>query len=134
MIVADTNLIAAFHLSTEWTQDAYAVLRFDPDWVAPGLWRSEFRNVIVNQMRHGLLSLGNAKRLTAAAESFMEGKEHDVPSSAVLEFAASSGCTAYDCEFVALAASLGVPLVTHDRKLRRAFPGTAVSVEEFLRK
>lgn len=34
---------------------------------------------------------------------------------------AQSGCSAYDCEFVALAQYLDVPLVSADRKLRKRF-------------
>lgn len=129
MIVADTNLIAAFHLASEWTPGAYAVMRRDPEWVAPGLWRSEFRNVLVNHMRHSLLSPGNATLLMSAAESLMDGNEYDVPSKAVLALASSSGCSAYDCEFVALAKILGIPLVTLDRQVQRAFPESALSIE-----
>jgi predicted nucleic acid-binding protein len=40
-----------------------------------------------------------------------------------------SECSAYDCEFVALAKYLGVPLVTADNKLLREFPGIAKSLE-----
>jgi len=36
--------------------------------------------------------------------------------------AASSGCSAYDCEFVAAAQQLDAPLVTADRALRKGFP------------
>jgi predicted nucleic acid-binding protein len=39
----------------------------------------------------------------------------------VLSLATSSGCSTYDCEFVALATSLGVPVVTNDRQVLRAF-------------
>jgi len=49
----------------------------------------------------------------------------------VLELAVRSRCTAYDCEFVALAKQLGVPLVTSDRQVLAAFPETAVSPDAF---
>jgi predicted nucleic acid-binding protein len=49
-----------------------------------------------------------------------------------LQLAAESGCSAYDCEFVALARDLEVPLVTADRQLLAAFPSTAVSPEAFV--
>jgi predicted nucleic acid-binding protein len=45
----------------------------------------------------------------------------------VLSLAAQSGCSAYDCEFVALAQDLRVPLVTTDRQILKAFPTVAVS-------
>ena len=50
----------------------------------------------------------------------------------VLELAAVSGRSAYDCEYVAVAEALGVPLVTADRALESGFPGVAVSPESFM--
>jgi predicted nucleic acid-binding protein len=44
--------------------------------------------------------------------------------------AARSACSAYDCEFVALARDLDVRLVTADRRLR-GLPDTAISPEDF---
>jgi predicted nucleic acid-binding protein len=41
-------------------------------------------------------------------------------------------CSAYDCEFVALVQDIGVPLVTVDRQVLRAFPNVAISLDEFI--
>jgi predicted nucleic acid-binding protein len=43
-----------------------------------------------------------------------------------------SGCSAYDCEFVALAQSLGIPLVTVDKHVLRQFPGVAIGLDDYL--
>ena len=48
--------------------------------------------------------------------------EYAIKSNQVLELVRSSDCSAYDCEFVALAMELGTKLVTMDRKLLKAFP------------
>ena len=58
--------------------------------------------------------------------------EYEVTSYHVLELVKQSTCTAYDCEFVALAQELGVPLVTTDRQILDQFPHTALSLETFL--
>jgi predicted nucleic acid-binding protein len=58
----------------------------------------------------------------------MAGNEHDVDSGRVLELVRDSDCTAYDCEYVALAMHLGVKLVTMDSKLLKAFPKHAFSL------
>ena len=47
----------------------------------------------------------------------------------VLALVRKSDCSAYDCEFVALAARLGIELVTMDKKLLRGFAGDAVSLD-----
>ena len=54
------------------------------------------------------------------------------PPATCLELAKRSRCTAYDCEFVALAKRLGTGLVTSDRQVLSAFPETAVSPEAFV--
>ena len=56
----------------------------------------------------------------------MNGLEFDMPSREVLECVRTSDCSAYDCEFVALAMRLNIPLVTMDKKLLKAFPGRAM--------
>ena len=76
-------------------------------------------------VRRKMLSLADAVTATRGAEEQMSGREYSVPSDVVLSLAAESGCTAYDAEFVALALELGVPLVTADGGILRAFPRLA---------
>ena len=45
---------------------------------------------------------------------------------------AASECSAYDCEYVALAEELAVPLVTAYRQLLRTFPDRAISPKDFV--
>lgn len=86
------------------------------------LWRSEFRNILAGYLRRGTLSFEQACNVQAEAESLLDGYEYEVKSSQVLELVHSSDCSAYDCEFVALAVELGTKLVTMDKKLLKAFP------------
>ncbi|MEY4719871.1 MAG: hypothetical protein RL563_2489 [Pseudomonadota bacterium] len=132
MIVADTNIISYLFLPTDYSDKASHLYRIDPDWAAPELWRSEFRNVLALYLRQSILSLTEALALQDEAESLMADREFTLPSVAVMNLVASSSCSAYDCEFVALARQLSVKLVTQDKKLLREFPETAVSLEEFL--
>lgn len=122
MIVVDTNIVAYLLLPGEHTVRAEALYEQDAEWAAPILWRSEFRNLLSGYMRAGRLSLVDAKRLQHEAESLLAGNEYEVDSALVLDLAAASGCTAYDCEFIALSQRLDVPLVTLDRALLKAFP------------
>jgi len=133
LIVADTNLIAYLVLPGERTAAAEGVLRVDPEWAAPTLWRSEFRNILATYMRSDRLALSDALAMAERVEEVMVGREFTVATGPVLALASSSGCAAYDCEFVVLARELGVPLVTSDRALLSAFPDNAVDPERFVR-
>lgn len=128
MIVVDTNVLAYLYLPTDHTSRAEALLQQDPEWVAPVLWRSEFRNILAGYMRPKTLTLDEARAVQAEAEALLAGNEHDVDSQHVLELVRDSDCSAYDCEFVALAIRLGVKLVTMDAKLLKAFPKHAFSL------
>lgn len=130
MIVVDSNIVAYLFLPGEHTKAAEDLLRREPEWAAPLLWRSELRNVVAGQVRLGRLALDSARRIQAAAEGILAGREYQVNSEAVLGLAHDSGCTAYDCEFAVLAATLGTRLVTEDRALRKAFPGLAVRLRD----
>jgi predicted nucleic acid-binding protein len=127
MIVVDTNVLAYFFLRGEHTAAAEARYERDPQWVAPMLWRSEFRNLLAGYMRKEGLTLEKACAIQAAAESLLE-REFESDSNDVLRLVSQSNCSAYDCEFVSLAKRLGVELVTMDTKLRKAFPDVAVSI------
>ncbi len=132
MIVVDTNLIAYLLIPGERTAEAQAVMKKDSDWIAPRLWQSELRNVLVQYLRHNRLTLSEAMENMRQAEELMGDNEYGVRSDDVLRLVAGSSCSAYDCEFVALAQEFGAPLVTVDKRILREFAGTAVSPTIFL--
>ncbi|MGB5734274.1 MAG: type II toxin-antitoxin system VapC family toxin [Thiohalocapsa sp.] len=125
MIVVDTNVLAYMLLPAPMTAAAETLYQSDPAWAAPVLWRSEFRNVLALYLRKGLLQLDRAFAVQEQAERLMAGREFQVQSDAVLQLAETSGCSAYDCEFVAVAQDLGTRLFTADKGLRAAFPDIA---------
>lgn len=131
MIVADANLLVYFYVRGEGTTEAEAVLTRDPVWLAPLLWRSEFRNAVTNLVRSGVIDLDGAIRVSETAERRMRGREYGVESSDVLRLARRSGCSAYDCEYVSLAQYVDAKLVTTDRQVLTAFPETAISPRDF---
>lgn len=132
MIAVDTHILAYLFLTTTETAQAEAILIHDPVWIAPPLWRSELRNVLALYIRRNLLRLDQAQQIMADAEQLMQDGEVAVSSAHVLSLAASSGCSAYDCEFLAVAQRAGVPLVTNDRELLQNFPAVAVTPQAFL--
>ncbi|MCL2162096.1 MAG: type II toxin-antitoxin system VapC family toxin [Betaproteobacteria bacterium] len=128
MIVVDSNIVAYLYLPGDYTAQAEALLQQDPDWMAPLLWRSEFRNILAGYMRRKALTFNIAHELQLEAESLMAGAEYEVDSRLVLELVHDSDCSAYDCEFIALALTLGVKLVTMNAKLLKTFPKHATAL------
>ena len=129
MIVVDTNILAYLYLPGDFTERAEALLAKDADWVAPTLWRSEFRNILAGFMRRSTLTFDQAYAIQREAEALLSGREYEMDSYDVLALVRKSDCSAYDCEFVALAVRLGIPLVTMDKKVLRGFPGEAVALD-----
>ena len=134
MIVIDTNILTYHVIRGERTAATEQLLRIDPEWVMPPLWRSEFRNVLAGSLRRGLTSLNEAELLMKEAAFCLIGGEHTVSDRAVLELVARSKCTAYDCEFVALAGALGVVLVTEDKDVLKAFPQQCRSLADAIKR
>lgn len=130
MIIADTNLIVYLFITGDQTDLAQEVLDKDPHWIVPPLWQSEFRNVLAGYIRRGM-ALPQAQEIMDDALLTLEKRQVAPSSEKILDLVSRSDCTAYDCEFVALAEQLNVPLVTADKLLLQQFPSHTISLEEF---
>lgn len=130
MIVVDTNVLVYLLLHGARTEQAEFLRRQERQWAAPPLWRSEFRNVLTGYMRRELLQLHRAVALMEVAELILAAHEERVSTEHVLQLVSSSRCSSYDCEFVAAAQQLGVPLITEDRAILTAFPEVAQSLDQ----
>jgi predicted nucleic acid-binding protein len=125
VIVVDTNVISYLYLSGERSHQAERLLSHDPHWCAPVLWRSEFRSVLSQYLRKDLLTFEEVLLILEQAEDLLSDNEYEVPSAHIMQMVNSSSCSSYDCEFVALAGYLGIPLITADKRLLREFPEIA---------
>ena len=131
MIVVDTTVLAYFLIKGDATDAVVRLRRREPEWAAPALWRSELMNVLWKYLRRGDFGLDLALQHMDLAADLVAGHTFEVRPGEVLPLALASGCSAYDCQYVALAERLDVPLVTHDRRVREAFPRRAVLPEAF---
>jgi len=131
VIVVDSNVIAYYWVNGPLTEIARRVQAKDFEWHVPVLWRSEMRSVLTGYLRDGSLSVEQITRLMTSAEESFLGREHILPSDKVFQLADETSLSAYDCEFVALASTLDVPLVTADKAVLKAFPDRALTMEAF---
>ncbi|MFZ4498634.1 MAG: type II toxin-antitoxin system VapC family toxin [Burkholderiales bacterium] len=128
MIVVDTNVLMALFIKSGVGSAADSLYRADRDWAAPRLWRSEMRNALTRYLRAGHIDPESARGIQSEAEGLIGRNAYEIDSEAVFDLVAVSSCSAYDCEFVALALQLGVPLVTCDRQILRDFPDVAIDL------
>jgi predicted nucleic acid-binding protein len=128
LIVVDTNVLAYLYLPGKYSAAAEKLLLRDAEWAVPRLWRSEFCNVLATYLRSKLLKLDEAQALWSRARALVADHEYEVVPTEVLRLAHSSGCSAYDCEFIALAEHLDVKVVSADAKLCKAFAQRAVAL------
>lgn len=122
MIVVDVNVLAYLLIPGKHTHSAEMLLEADAVWAAPRLWRSELRNVLATYLRANLLDLMDAAALFQRASDIIGTEEYEVETPEVLRLSKQSKCSAYDCEYVALAEFLDLELVSADAKLAKAFP------------
>ena len=134
MIVVDNSVLVYFWLPGAFAEWAEAAKAQDGVWAAPVLWRAEFRNMLAGYLRRKLLTEAEANAAYLNVQKDLGAHEFTVPTERILKLVLVSDCTAYDCEYVALAQDLKVPLVTTDKQILRAFPKTAVALEKFAKK
>jgi predicted nucleic acid-binding protein len=134
VIVADNSLLVYFWLPSAFAGLAEAVKDRDKVWASPILWRSEFRNVLAGYLRRQTLTEAEANAAYLNVQKDLGANEYSVPTERIIKLVLASDCSAYDCEYVALAQDLGVPLVTAAKQILRAFPNIAVSLEKFTKK
>jgi predicted nucleic acid-binding protein len=133
VIVADTNLIAFLHLPGAKSAVADAVLLKDAEWCVPPLWRSEFRNILFAFVRTQGMDVALAETHWLDALTHLAPNQAEPDAALVLEKSRTTRLTAYDAEYVTLAEQLGIPLVTSDKDILKAFPKLALTPEAFLR-
>ncbi len=132
MIVADANLVASLVVPGEASELADALQQLHAEWVAPPLVHSELRSVFGKLVRNRACTPSQASELLTVALDALSDSTVAPSSGRVLELIASSGCSSYDCEYVAVAEELGCALVTFDAAVLKAFPSVAIHPERML--
>ena len=132
MIVVDSNIIAYLMIPSDRTKEVEKLLLKDSEWIAPLLWRSEFRNILTLYMKQSQMSMVLAEQTIARAENLLREREYGVLSSDVLVLTYEKSLSAFDAEYVVLAINFGVPLITVDKKLLKEASEYAVSPSKYL--
>lgn len=132
MVLIDTNVAIALWVESDRTDAARRLLEQDPDWRTEAFALIEFANVMATYVRRELAAEAEALQRLDEAERFLGPGLVLAGHRASLSTAVQYGVSVYDARFLVAAEQLGVPLVTEDRKLRRAAPDFTQSLEQTL--
>lgn len=130
MIAVDSNVLAYLLIAGERTTLARAVLERDPDWHSEAFALVELTNILATSVRVGRLGAPSAKLALAKAQAVMDSGLHALAHAEALDLANRFRISAYDARYLGVALGLGVPLVTEDRRLRKAAPELTLSLAE----
>ncbi len=89
-----------------------------------------FLNVLATFVRHGGADVADARMLWRCAAGLFEDATMEIDMEEALELAVRGNASAYDAQHVVLARQLRTVCVTEDRRLLRAFPAVARTMEQ----
>lgn len=132
MIVVDTNVLAYLYFPSAYNNEVEELQRYEQEWIAPALWKSEFLNVSSLYFRKKLISLTDTFEAFEKADELVVTLEVHSVFKSIMTLIEKSSCSSYDCEFIALAQNLGTKLITYDKKILFEFPSIALKPEDYL--
>ena len=131
MIVVDASVVAFLLIDGELTDAVRELHRINPDWVTPPILNHEMLNI--------LAAVGSAEGNSAAMEGVwrdvraLVASRQQVPDPVrSLRLGVELGISGNEAQYLCLADSLGLPLITQERNLLQAAPQRAVSVLDYL--
>ena len=133
MIVVDVNIILYFLVAGQRTPAARAIFEYDSEWLLPTLLPHEFLNVLVIWYKQGYLSEHQCLNAWRRGLMMFEGRLIQPDMEAALKLALRHQITAYDAQYVELARSRKLSLVTEDGEILRKFPAIARTMTAFLK-
>ena len=132
MIVVDVNVVAYYFIEGDKTAMARELMRTDPDWRLPALWRHEYLNVLATYAWQGGATVAESRELWRSASERLVSRDDPVEPEAALALAVEHKVSAYDAQYIVLAQRLRTVLVTEDRRLAKAFPSITRTLQGFV--
>lgn len=132
MIVVDANIWIYALIESEKTDYTRKLQEKDAHWVTTDLCLHEIVNVVCTYQRLEILSTNQSLILLQTAIDLIRPIAHEISLFEVLKWATRFNISGYDAHYVALAYSLNVPLISEDKKLKKAVPPIVMSMADFL--
>ena len=126
---APEHSTAYYFIEGDKTALARELMQTDPDWRLPALWRHEYLNVLATYARQGGATVAESRELWRLAGELLVSRDHPDEPEATLALAVEHKVSAYDAQYIVLAQRLHTVLVTEDRRLAKAFPSIARTMQ-----
>jgi predicted nucleic acid-binding protein len=131
VIVVDANVIVYWLIEGEYTALARQLYDQEPVWIVPTLCQHELANVITSYVKHGAVDIADVPVLWRGVDSLIGEREFDVDPGHAIALAVEKDLSAYDAQYLYLAMSMDIPLITQDKRLIRS-ADSAFSIMQFL--
>ena len=131
MIIVDVNVVAYLLIAGDKTELAQQAWAKDPQWRLPSHWRHELLNVLAAYVHSGGTAADDAVAIWRRAIALLGSEEEQPPMEQALLLAAEQQISAYDAQYVALAHTHKLPLISENRALQLKFPEIVLSLQEF---
>jgi predicted nucleic acid-binding protein len=126
-VLDNTVLIDFWAGEPDLRASALELVSSTPRWLAPGLWRYEFGNVMNKLVRLKLIEEGRKRRAFVAMERVIE-TVHRIDLLGVDDVVRSTGLKFYDASYVWLARERSCLLFTRDQQILCECPDVAREV------
>ena len=121
LYIVDASVVVKWFFDEAHTEAAVRLLDDAHHLHAPDFYLLEVENVVCKRIRRRQITRHEADQVRQAVRRFpIQTHPFDALLEPAFEFAAGTGRSLYDCLYVALAALLGGPVVTADRRLYEA--------------
>lgn len=133
MIIIDTCIVIHLFNETELTKLAQEVLRKDPNWILPSLWKEEYANVLSKLARKEQRPINEV--IEHYNHTLEELKDCEIPvdNRKALLISIKFKISVYDAHFVSLASDFNSILVTEDKEILKNSPVKALNMKNFLK-
>jgi predicted nucleic acid-binding protein len=139
VFVLDASVVIKWFVPEIYSQEARRLLQADHQYFAPDLLYAETSNAIWKKVRRGELSSGQGRRLVTDLESVaIETVPTRGLASDAYTLAIATGCSVYDCLYLALGVRLDTKMITADERLAATLSVTPLTashiqiVQDFL--
>ena len=131
MIVVDASVVSFLLIEGDLTDAARALHALDPEWITPPILNHEMLSI--------LSALGAAEGRADQVERLwrdvrnITGSRQQVPDPVKsMRLAVKTGISGHEAQYLCLAETLNLPLITEEEDLLHASPGRAMTIIDYL--